>query len=114
MTTYRTARIYDDPSAADGIRVLADRLWPRGLSKDKASIDLWAKDVTPSNELRAWYHAHPDRFEEFAERYRVELDDRQDDLREIRSAGPIVTLLTARKDVENSHLTVLLAVLTQA
>lgn len=108
---FRTARVYDGPSTDDGIRVLADRLWPRGLSKDKAAVDLWAKDVTPSNDLRTWYHAHSDRFEEFAERYRAELDEQVDALDEVRSAGKVVTLLTARKEIEHSHLVVLVDVL---
>ena len=111
---FRTARIYDKPSAEDGVRILADRLWPRGVSKDKAAIDLWAKDVTPSNELRTWYHEHSDRFEEFAGRYRAELDGQAAALDEIRAAGEVVTLLTARKEPEGSHLDVLLAVLKQA
>ncbi|MDQ3157426.1 MAG: DUF488 family protein [Actinomycetota bacterium] len=111
MTTFRTRRVYDDPSAEDGVRVLADRLWPRGLSKDKAEVDLWLKDVTPSNELRTWYHAHPEEFAEFAGRYRTELAAQADALDELRAAGDVVTLLTARKEIEGSHLTVLLAVL---
>ena len=111
MTAFRTRRVYDDPSADDGIRVLADRLWPRGLSKDKAGVDLWLKDVTPSNELRTWYHAHPDEFDEFAGRYRTELEGKADALDQLRNAGDVVTLLTARKEIDGSHLTVLLDVL---
>lgn len=109
----RTARVYDQPSSEDGIRVLADRLWPRGLSKERAAIDLWAKDVTPSTELRIWFHAHPDHFEEFAVRYRTELEAQTEALTQVRSAGDVITLLTARKELEHSHLEVLLAVLAE-
>lgn len=113
MTTFRTGRVYDDTSAEDGVRILADRLWPRGLSKHKADVDLWAKDVTPSDELRKWFHSHPDEFEEFAGRYRTELDAQGAALDEVRSAGDVVTLLTARKEIDGSHLTVLLDVLRE-
>lgn len=108
MTTFRVRRVYDDPSAEDGVRVLADRLWPRGLSKDKAAVDLWLKDVTPSDELRRWYHAHPAELAEFAGRYRAELEAKGEALDQLRNAGEVVTLLTARKETEGSHLDVLL------
>ena len=114
MTKFLTKRVYDDPSDDDGIRVLADRLWPRGLTKDKAHVDLWLKDVTPSDELRKWYHSHPQKFDEFASRYRTELEGRHEALQELRATGKIVTLLTARKEIEGSHLTVLLSVLKGA
>jgi len=110
-STFRAKRVYDEPSADDGVRVLADRLWPRGLSKDKAQVDLWLKDVTPSNELRNWFHAHPEEFDEFAGRYRTELVGEVNALDQLRAAGDVVTLLTARKGIEASHLTVLLDVL---
>lgn len=84
-------------------------MWPRGLAKDEAHFDLWLKDVTPSNDLRKWYHSHP---EEFAERYRTEIEGQGDALEELRAAGDIVTLLTARKEIAHSHLTVLLDVLS--
>lgn len=113
MTEFRTGRVYDEPSADDGVRVLADRLWPRGLSKESARLDLWAKDVTPSAELRAWYHSHPDQFDEFAGRYRRELDGQGQALDEVRAAGDVVTLLTARKELEHSHLVVLVDVLSE-
>lgn len=66
MREFRVKRIYDDPSTDDGVRLLVDRLWPRGVSKEAAKIDLWAKELTPSNELRKWFHDHPDQHEEFA------------------------------------------------
>lgn len=111
----RTRRIYDDPAAGDGARVLADRLWPRGISKERAHLDAWVKDVAPSTELRHWYGHDPERFEEFARRYRAELatDAGQKALREVRDAvtGERLTLLTATKELNLSHLTVLQDVL---
>jgi uncharacterized protein YeaO (DUF488 family) len=67
-------RAYDEPAADDGTRVLVDRLWPRGLAKDKARIDFWAKEVTPSDALRKWYGHDPDKWQEFRRRYFAELD----------------------------------------
>lgn len=107
----RTARVYDVPGDGDGARVLVDRLWPRGLSKDRARVDLWLKGIAPSNELREWYAHDPAKHEEFVRRYRAELaqDDRAEALAQLRSLlaeGP-VTLLTATKDLSLSQATVL-------
>lgn len=107
----RTARVYDAPGADDGTRVLVDRLWPRGLSKEKARVDLWLKGVAPSTELREWYGHDPAKHEEFVRRYRAELaqDDRAEEvatLRSLRAQGQ-VTLLTATKDVALSQAKVL-------
>lgn len=71
----RLRRVYDEPTRADGTRVLVDRVWPRGLSKDKARIDEWCKQVAPSTELRKWYAHDPARFAEFTRRYTAELKD---------------------------------------
>jgi uncharacterized protein YeaO (DUF488 family) len=103
----RVRRVYDEPSPGDGSRVLVDRLWPRGLRKDR--VDEWLKDIAPSTELRTWYGHDPARFEEFRRRYAVELAGAAqraalDKLR--RAAGPL-TLLTATKDVEHSQAAVL-------
>lgn len=111
---YRVKRVYDEPEAGDGRRVLVDRLWPRGVSKEAAHIDEWAKEVTPSTDLRKWYHADPQtRRAEFERKYRSELaaDDAREGLarlREAAAAGPL-TLITATKDPEHSHVPVLLA-----
>ncbi|UGT38733.1 DUF488 family protein [Nocardia yamanashiensis] len=111
---YRVKRVYDEAEAADGLRVLVDRLWPRGVSKETAHIDEWAKAVTPSGELRKWYHADPQtRRAEFERKYRSELaaDDAREGLARLReqaAAGPL-TLITATKDPEHSHVPVLLA-----
>lgn len=73
MTTYKVKRIYESAEAADGYRVLVDRLWPRGVSKERAALAVWAKDVAPSTELRQWFGHVPERFGEFEKRYTVEL-----------------------------------------
>lgn len=108
------ARVYEPPAAADGTRILVDRLWPRGIGKQQARVDEWARDVTPSTELRRWLHADPARRQpEFERRYLAELaGDRQQQalahLRELAAAGA-VTLVTSVKDPAHSHIPVLLA-----
>lgn len=116
-TDIRIRRIYDDPAASDGQRILVDRLWPRGVAKADAELDAWAKDVAPSSDLRTWYGHDEDRAEEFAERYRHELSEGEakqalDDLLE-RAADGRLTLLTATKDVDASHVPVLADVLRE-
>ena len=110
-TDVRVRRVYDPPDPADGQRVLVDRLWPRGLSKNAAALDEWAKAVAPSDELRRWYGHEPDRFTAFRERYGAELQapERADalaHLRQLADSGPL-TLLTATRDVEHSQAAVL-------
>ena len=75
MTTFNTKRVYEIANADDGIRILVDRLWPRGLSKEKLDIDYWAKDVAPSHELRKWYQHDHDKWLEFKQRYFEELNN---------------------------------------
>jgi uncharacterized protein YeaO (DUF488 family) len=72
--TLKTKRVYDPPDAHDGVRILVDRLWPRGLTKDKAKIDLWLKDIAPSDDLRKKFHAHPEKWADFCRAYAMELD----------------------------------------
>ncbi|QDT28872.1 DUF488 domain-containing protein [Gimesia panareensis] len=102
-------RVYEDPESEDGFRVLVDRLWPRGMSKAKAKVDLWAKDLAPSTELRKWFHGHSDQYQEFTEKYRAELEaclpDLQDQISEL--AQPRLTLLTSVKEPARSHVPVL-------
>ena len=104
-------RAYDKASKDDGYRVLVDRLWPRGVSKASAKIDLWAKDPAPSAQLRTWFHADPDkRFKEFSKKYAAELKGSaalKDFKKELKGKGR-VTLVTAVKDVEHSHIPTLL------
>jgi uncharacterized protein YeaO (DUF488 family) len=107
----RVGRVYDNPSPKDGARVLVDRLWPRGLRKDAARLDDWAKELAPSTELRTWYHHDPAKFDEFRSRYLAELSAPQeqaalDRVRTLAAARP-VTLLTATRDVDISEAAVL-------
>ncbi|MDI6910662.1 DUF488 domain-containing protein [Nocardioides sp.] len=105
----RIKRVYDDPAKADGHRVLVDRVWPRGLSKADAAYDEWLKDVGPSTDLRRWFGHDPERFTEFAERYRAELDgsDALARLRAIRDEHRVVTLLFGARDTEHNQAVVL-------
>jgi uncharacterized protein YeaO (DUF488 family) len=107
----RVRRVYDEPSAEDGTRVLVDRVWPRGLRKDAARLDDWVKDVAPSTALRKWYGHDPARFEEFRQRYLDELTGAPQRaalgrLRALASSGPL-TLLTATRDAGHSQAAVL-------
>lgn len=107
----RVRRAYEPPGPGDGVRVLVDRLWPRGLAKEAARIDEWPKGLTPSTELRRWYHAGEGSFEEFRERYEAELAAPEaaellERVRELAGKGT-VTLLTASKRPERSHAEVL-------
>lgn len=107
----RIRRVYEPPEPEDGVRVLVDRLWPRGLSKDAARVDEWPKAITPSTDLRRWYHAGEGSYEEFAARYEAELagpeaEELLDHVRELAGKGE-VTLLTAAKTPEESHAAVL-------
>lgn len=104
-------RIYDPPEPADGRRVLVDRVWPRGMSKDKAHLDEWCKDVAPSTELRRWYGHDPQKFEEFERRYRGELSAARQILDDLRSTAGPLTLLTATRALEISQAAVLAQVL---
>ncbi|WP_460521996.1 DUF488 domain-containing protein [Humibacter antri] len=117
-STVRVRRIYDPPEADDGKRILVDRLWPRGMSKVRAELFAWCKDVAPSPQLREWYGHDPAKFDEFAKRYRAELDDLEhaealESLRKFAGEGA-VTLLTASKRDDISEATVLQRVLTSA
>lgn len=113
MARIRLKRIYDPPAREDGHRVLVERLWPRGLSKDRAALDAWLKDVAPSDGLRRWYGHVPDRWPEFRQRYRVELAGRRDlvDRLLAQAAKGPVTLLFAARDGERNSAVVLKSVL---
>lgn len=111
MPDVRVKRIYEPAAAEDGTRVLVDRVWPRGVGKDEAALDRWAKDVAPSTELRKWYAHDPAKFAEFACRYRAELAGSAA-LAELRAVRGRLTLLTATRDVEHSQAAVLAAVLS--
>jgi uncharacterized protein YeaO (DUF488 family) len=113
----RVKRVYDPRDPTDGVRILVDRLWPRGVRKQDLDHDAWMKDVAPSGELRTWYGHRPERFERFARRFRDELGtgaaaDALGLLRET-ARSRAVTLLTATRDVERSAAAVLAEVLKE-
>jgi uncharacterized protein YeaO (DUF488 family) len=103
----RIKRVYEEPETSDGERILVDRIWPRGLSKDRARLSDWRKGLAPSNELRKWFGHNPDRWEEFKERYRAELEEagKMGDLRDIaeKAGEENVTLLFAAKDTKHNN-----------
>jgi uncharacterized protein YeaO (DUF488 family) len=130
MAEVRLKRVYDDASPDDGTRVLVDRLWPRGRSREAAKVDLWLKDVAPSDKLRHWFNHDPERWPEFRKRYRAELAERSEDtksedmksedsksedtkskeletLRRLAAGNKPVTLLFAAKDSEHNNAVVL-------
>jgi uncharacterized protein YeaO (DUF488 family) len=97
-------RVYEEPSRRDGLRVLVERLWPRGLNKQRAAVDLWLKDVAPSPELRKWFAHDPAKWKQFQERYRKELRERKDavDLLKQKSKKGTITLVYAARDDEHN------------
>jgi uncharacterized protein YeaO (DUF488 family) len=108
-------RVYDMPEKADGIRILIDRLWPRGIRKNEARIDLWLKALAPSTELRKWFGHDPEKWEEFKTRYHKELSAPSQDLEALRhhlQKGP-VTLLYGVKDEEHNNAVALMDYLTK-
>jgi uncharacterized protein YeaO (DUF488 family) len=109
----RLKRVYEPPTSADGYRVLIDRLWPRGLSKGRASLDAWEKELAPSEELRRWFGHEPSRFAEFKRRYVAELRGQRPGLSELRRRArrEPVTLLYAARDGEHNDAVVLAEVL---
>jgi uncharacterized protein YeaO (DUF488 family) len=108
MASLRIKRVYERPAPEDGVRILVDRLWPRGLRKDAAALDHWCKDIAPSPELRKWFDHREDRFDEFRKRYRLELKGNPAlaDFRKLTRSGK-VTLLYAAHDEEVNHAVVL-------
>jgi uncharacterized protein YeaO (DUF488 family) len=100
----RIKRVYDPPEPGDGYRVLIDRLWPRGVSRQRARLDEWARELAPSDELRKWFGHDPERFSEFRRRYRRELRahaDRIDELHERAAQGPLTIVYAARDEKHN-------------
>jgi uncharacterized protein YeaO (DUF488 family) len=113
--TIKIKRAYDPPDEHDGTRILVDRLWPRGLTKEKAGIDLWLKDVAPSNELRKWFAHDPAKWTEFQHRYRDELRHSSQPLSALKQAaakGP-VTLIYAARDEQHNEAVILQKLLSR-
>lgn len=97
-------RVYEPPAEDDGLRVLVDRLWPRGMKKEKAAVDIWLKDIAPSPALRKWFGHDPKKWTEFRHRYRTELSERKEvveELRERGGKGRVTLLYGARDEVHN-------------
>lgn len=101
----KVKRIYDKVSSEDGVRILVDRLWPRGVSKKVASVDIWVKDIAPSNELRKWFNHDPEKWEEFKSRYFSELDHKSELVKEILShakKGALTFVFSAKEEKYNN------------
>ena len=111
----RIKRVYEPPSPEDGTRILIDRLWPRGLTKAAAHVDLWLKEVAPSHELRQWYHHEVDRYPVFVQRYRAELQPKGAELGTIleKSRSGTVTLLFGAREASHSNASALLKLLQE-
>ncbi|HUK93022.1 MAG TPA: DUF488 domain-containing protein [Methanomicrobiales archaeon] len=109
----RVKRVYDPPSGEDGERILVDRLWPRGLSKERARVDLWLKEVAPTTELRTWYGHDPARWDEFRRRYRAELSGKQGLVRTLRekAAQGTVTLVYSSRELHLNNAVALTMIL---
>jgi uncharacterized protein YeaO (DUF488 family) len=105
----RLKRAYEPAAAADGYRVLIDRLWPRGVSRERARLDEWARELAPSRELRQWFGHDPARFAEFRRRYRVELEAKETKLQELRARAHhgTLTLVYGARDTEHNDAVVL-------
>ncbi len=107
MAEIRLKRVYEAPSPDDGLRVLVERLWPRGLSKERAAVDEWVKDLAPSPELRRWFDHDPAKWEEFQKRYWAELQHKSDVVEELRQkchAGTVTLVYAARDEQHNGAL----------
>lgn len=109
MGTLKIKRIYEEPSKDDGIRILVDRLWARGESKEKAHLDYWMKDIAPTTDLRKWFNHEPDKFKEFSKKYKEELASKNEDVEKIISIlkKHNVTLLYSAKNPDINQAVVL-------
>lgn len=109
MDKIKTKRVYEEPSPEDGFRILTERLWPRGVSKERAKLDRWLKGIAPSHELRKWFSHDPDKWEKFQERYRRELfgSEAVEELLQIIEKSDCVTLIYASKDETHNSTMVL-------
>jgi uncharacterized protein YeaO (DUF488 family) len=116
MKIFKIKRIYEKSREDEGYRILVDRLWPRGMSKERAKIDLWMKDIAPSNELRKWYGHELDKWPEFKTRYLEELNEKKDLIKQLKVLGKFhkkITLLYSAKDEKHNNAVVLEQLLNQ-
>ena len=110
----RTKRVYEEPAREDGFRLLVDRLWPRGMTKERACVDLWMKEIAPSDALRKWFGHDPEKWGEFVKRYHTELARKKDLLEEVKKLEKehgTVTLLYGRHDKEQNQAVLIAAAL---
>jgi uncharacterized protein YeaO (DUF488 family) len=110
----RIKRVYEEAAKEDGYRILVDRLWPRGLTKERAKVDLWVKEIAPSDALRKWFGHEPEKWPEFAKRYRSELAKKKDLLKEVKKLERehgTVTLLYGRKDEKQNQAVLIVSAL---
>jgi len=109
-------RIYEEPASDDGARILVDRLWPRGVSKERAKLDLWLKDIAPSTGLREWFGHDPEKWVEFQKKYKIELANNEESVAELKKIvrqNKTVTLLYASKDEEHNEAVVITNLLSK-
>ncbi len=109
-------RVYEEPSGEDGFRLLVDRLWPRGLTKERARVDLWMKEIAPSDALRKWFGHDPEKWGEFVKRYRSELAKKKDllaDVKRLEGEHGTVTLLYGRNDERQNQAVLIAAALKE-
>jgi len=102
-------RVYDKPAEEDGTRILVDRLWPRGLTKQKAKVDVWLKDIAPSTELRKWFAHDPEKWKEFIKKYKKELHENKEQaaiLKEYLKQGTVTLVYGARDELHNEALVI--------
>ena len=116
MKNIQIKRIYEDASPDDGYRILVDRLWPRGISKVRAKLDEWNKEIAPSTEIRKWFEHKTERFQEFSDLYKEELSDKKDELNRIKTIAEKqkITLLYAARDPKINQAIILLEVLKKS
>jgi uncharacterized protein YeaO (DUF488 family) len=110
----KTKRIYESPAEEDGFRILVDRLWPRGMQKEKAKIDLWLKEIAPSDDLRKWFAHDPQKWEEFKKKYAKELAEKEgllNEIRQIEKEKGTVTLLYSARETEHNNAVALKIIL---
>jgi uncharacterized protein YeaO (DUF488 family) len=113
LSSIAIKRAYDNPAPQDGVRILIDRLWPRGVSKIELKLDAWPRELAPSTGLRKWYGHDPGRFAEFRRRYKAELAERPEQLNALRRMvkGRAATLITATRELDLSHAEVMRGIL---
>jgi len=106
----QTKRVYEEPQSTDGLRILVDRLWPRGLSKQKAKIDLWLKDIAPSNKLRKWFNHDPAKWKDFKIRYKKEINGNKSQFSLLKDAArknKVITIVYAASDKEHNNAVIM-------